>query len=891
MIKRIAWMFLGGAWLFVTASFISFSPHDWPSHAVAPLNGQPTNWCGWVGAAIAYQGYHMLGPGLWLILAGIGAYLGISAVGKEVDQLGLRALGLVTMGLGLSAFLNLLMPNFGPMPEGNGGLIAIVGVDQLYMRFNFLGTVFVLAMVFGVGSLLAADEWVMALPQGLVVMGKRIASVNWPKPVLVGWWKHIPRLSRYGYSKPVEAGAPAGRRIPLHADTKSRPAAAKSAAPAAVVELDDPDVEQTIGQFEQELGDVAAKPQSEAQQTQAPLESEPAAQEAEDQPESAEPVMQKKVPLDPAALEAKIKKLNITFASQLKPKHPPVTPVQDLSGYRFPDIALLSDPESNYTQEMDKIIREQAMALEQSLQTYNIDATVVDIQSGPVITLYDVQPAPGVRVSSFNTIASDLARQLKAQNIRIVPNTAGKSTVGIEVPNLKKEKVRLKELMALAGPDLLEKMRLPMFLGKDASGEPLIVDLTQMPHMLIAGTTGSGKSVCMNSIIMSFLYTRRPDELKLVLVDPKMVEMSQFKDIPHLMCPVVTDMNKAAAILEWAVTKMDERYELLAEAGVRDIDSYNKLTWEEIKEVFKPANETEEAQIPKKLPRLVFIIDELADMMMTNKEVETFIVRIAQKARAVGIHLIVATQRPQANVVTGLIKGNMPCRIGFKVASGLDSRIVLDQKGAELLLGQGDMLYLSPRTSKLMRAQATLVDDQEVRATVRFLKNVAQPSFEPQLIQLKAPGQGLEESAERDPMFDDAVRVVLEQQRGSVSLLQRRLGVGYGRASRIIEDMAAAGILGDYKGSQARECNITVEEWQAMKARMEADAAVEVNGALEPDPAAAPVADDETDGLSDEEQELAQIACDEPRPSKAAKEEYEEYEYVDDEEAEREREA
>jgi S-DNA-T family DNA segregation ATPase FtsK/SpoIIIE len=504
----------------------------------------------------------------------------------------------------------------------------------------------------------------------------------------------------------------------------------------------------------------------------------------------------------------------------------------DLTGYRFPGIDLLVDAESNFTEEQEKIVRDQAVELEQALQQYRIDGGVVGIDSGPVITLFEVRLAPGTKVSRLNTVASDLARALRAHNIRIVPNTAGKDTVGIEVPNINKERVRMKELMSVNG-DTWQKMKLPMFLGKDASGNALIQDLTQMPHMLIAGTTGSGKSVCMNSIIMSFLFTKRPDELKLVLVDPKMVEMSQFKDIPHLMCPVVTEMSKATAILEWAVTKMDERYELLAEAGVRDITGYNSMTREELIDRFKPSNEQEEAKIPKKLPYMVFVIDELADLMMTNKEVESFIVRIAQKARAVGIHLILATQRPQANVVTGLIKGNMPCRVTFKVASGLDSRIVLDQKGGELLLGHGDMLFLSPRSSKLIRAQGTLVDDLEIRRVVKFLKEIAQQSFEPQLMQLKQPGAIEGESAERDPLFDEAVRVVLETQRGSVSLLQRRLTIGYSRASRLIEEMAMAGILGDYKGSQARECNLTLEEWDALKAQAEADAAVQVHGNLD----------------------------------------------------------
>ncbi|MDH3583413.1 MAG: DNA translocase FtsK, partial [Phycisphaerae bacterium] len=480
------------------------------------------------------------------------------------------------------------------------------------------------------------------------------------------------------------------------------------------------------------------------------------------------------------------------------------------------------------------------------------------------------------KVSALNAIASDLARELKAQNIRVVANTAGKSTVGVEVPNQNKEQVRLKDLIALGGPDIFQRMALPMFLAKDASGNPLIADLAQMPHMLIAGTTGSGKSVCINTIIMSFLMARRPDELKLVLVDPKMVEMAQFRDIPHLMCPVVTDMSKAAAILEWAVTKMDERYELLAEAGVRDIQAYNRLTWKELAERFDPSNEEEEAQIPRKLPRMVFMVDELADLILTHKEVEGFIVRIAQKARAVGIHLILATQRPQANVVTGLIKSNMPCRVSFKVASGMDSRIVLDSKGAEVLLGQGDMLYLSPRSSKLTRAQGTLVDDQEVRTVVRFLKNVAAQSFEPQLIQLRAPSAGGDCDTERDPLFDQAVRIVLETRRGSVSLLQRRLSVGYSRASRLVEEMSDAGIIGAYKGSQAREVNLTLEEWDAMQAEGLGDTQV-----TEP-----PADEDETDADAEleyvDEEEAVDVEYEEDE--EVAEDEEDEYEDEEDEE-------
>jgi S-DNA-T family DNA segregation ATPase FtsK/SpoIIIE len=543
----------------------------------------------------------------------------------------------------------------------------------------------------------------------------------------------------------------------------------------------------------------------------------------------------------PEELRAKIAKLPVRFASETKRSatEEDLRDIQNqmvLEGYRFPGLDLLEEPEVNFGQTLEAYVREQAEALERALREYRIEGEVVGVESGPVITMYELRLAPGTKVAALTAVASDLARALKAINIRIVANMAGRDTVGVEVPNAQKEKVRLKELMTKA--EVYKGMRLPMFLGKDASGEPMIEDLSKMPHMLIAGTTGSGKSVCMNTIIMSFLYTKKPNELKLVLVDPKMVEMSQFKDIPHLMCPVVTEMSKAAAILEWAVNKMDERYELLAEAGCRDIASYNELEWEDLKERFAATTPEEEARIPRKLPYMVFVIDELADLMMTNKEVEHSIVRIAQKARAVGMHLILATQRPQANVVTGLIKSNMPARCCFKVASGMDSRIVLDQKGGELLLGQGDMLYLSPKSSKLTRAQGTLVDDKEIRRVVKFMKEVASPTFERSLMQIRsASAEGGDEdgggfdgdrngllNAQEDPLFDQAVEAVLESKRGSVSMLQRRLAIGYTRAARLIELMGHAGILGDHKGTVAREVAMTIEEWHAIKAQAKADA-------------------------------------------------------------------
>jgi len=361
-----------------------------------------------------------------------------------------------------------------------------------------------------------------------------------------------------------------------------------------------------------------------------------------------------------------------------------------------------------------------------------------------------------------------------------------------------------------------QKMALPLFLGKDASGHALVSDLTGMPHLLIAGTTGSGKSVCINSIIMSVLMTQRPDMVKLILIDPKMVEMSLFREVPHLMCPIVTEMDRAEKILEWATIKMDERYALLSEAGVRNIAAYNRLTTEEKYERFQPSSDEERAQIPIHLPYIVIVIDELADMMMLSaKEVELHLSRLAQKSRAVGIHIIVATQRPEAKLVTGLIKSNLPCRIAFRVASRMDSRIVLDQNGAEVLMGQGDMLYLPPGSSKLVRAQGTYLDDSELKALIEFLKDRSEPEFHPELIQLR--NQEVTSDGPRDELFEQAVDIVLQTKRGSVSLLQRRLTIGYSRASRLVDEMAAAGIVGEYKGSQAREVLITPDEWQALK--------------------------------------------------------------------------
>ncbi len=820
----IAWALAAGLWLLIAASMASYSPADPPAHAFGVPNEAIHNWVGKAGALVAHKINLMVGPGAWVALIGTAVMLALAGIGRAVTQPVIRIVGLVVMTICTSALVSVTVPTvihgFSASPQGVGGLLATLIDDQLTARFAIPGTVMILIVGFWVGAVLAADRFVLAAPKALGAWILRLTHLQIPNFRASQLAGRFPTLTiPWGQREkdaPSSHKSGSKRRRRKDAETAIDEDAGGLGATQSFDLEDEPEYEEDeYEEDEYEEGEDEEEYEEEEEEEESP--GAPGAYKQD----------KKKKNFSTEELRAKMLQLPINFAPKAGTIKPPPPREIDLSGYEFPGMDILLEPESDFTDEMEKIVRDQAMQLESALQQYRIEGEVVGIDSGPVITLFEVRLAPGTKVSRLSAVDSDLARALKAQNIRIVPNTGGKDTVGIEVPNLKKERVRLKELMSNPG-DSFHKMKLPMFLGKDASGNPLVQDLTTMPHMLIAGTTGSGKSVCMNSIIMSFLFTKRPDELKLVLVDPKMVEMAMFKNIPHLMCPVVTEMSKAAAILEWAVTKMDERYELLAEAGVRDLGSYNELGWEELKERMEPATEEEEARIPKKLPYMVFVIDELADLMMTNKEVESSIVRISQKARAVGIHLILATQRPQANVVTGLIKSNMPCRIAFKVASGMDSRIVLDQKGGELLLGQGDMLFLSPRSSKLTRSQGTLVDDAEVRKTVKFLKTIAQQNFEPSLVQIKTAATATDENGEemeRDPLFNQAVDIVIETQRGSVSLLQRRLTIGYSRSSRLIEQIYAAGLIGEYKGSQAREVTITDEEWQAMKAQAEADAA------------------------------------------------------------------
>lgn len=462
--------------------------------------------------------------------------------------------------------------------------------------------------------------------------------------------------------------------------------------------------------------------------------------------------------------------------------------------YHLPTLDLLNTPPQVSTNKIQTDLEQGARVLEETLSNFNVMARVADIERGPVITRYELEPAPGVRVQQITTLENDIALAMQAQTVRIVAPIPGKNRVGIEVPNSSVAAVYLKDVLA-ESQFQSAKSKLMLALGKEISGVPLIADLAEMPHMLIAGTTGSGKTVCVNTIIMSMLFHCAPDEVKFLMVDPKMVELTQYNDIPHMLCPAVTDHKKVSAALNWVVGEMENRYTVLSKAGVRNIQGYNNQ------------NAT------NRMPYIIVIIDELADLMqVAAKTIESAITRLAQLSRAVGIHLILATQRPSVDVITGVIKANFPSRISFKVASKVDSRTVLDMNGAENLLGKGDLLFIRPGDARPVRGQCSFVSDEEVRRVIDFIKTQQTPAYNEAVLK-QQPGGGASGDEEGDELYDEALRLVIETNQASVSILQRRMRLGYTRAARLIDLMERNGIVGPYCGSKPRDLLIDREEW------------------------------------------------------------------------------
>jgi len=499
----------------------------------------------------------------------------------------------------------------------------------------------------------------------------------------------------------------------------------------------------------------------------------------------------------------------------IKEKQPSL--FSDLPDSPLPPLHLLDEPEKDFEVLSKETLEFTSRLIERKLKEFGVDVKVVAAFPGPVITRYEVEPAVGVKGNQVINLIKDLARALSVASIRVVETIPGKTSMGLEIPNPKRQIVRLQEILS-SQVYADSPSPLTIALGKDISGRPIVSDLAKMPHALVAGTTGSGKSVAINAVILSLIYKTTPEQTRLILIDPKMLELSVYEGIPHLLTPVVTDMREAASALHWCVGEMERRYKLMSALGVRNLSGYNQKIRDAVKSEEPVVNPLlppgEEPEYLDELPLIVVVIDELADLMMVaGKKVEHLIARLAQKARASGIHLLLATQRPSVDVITGLIKANIPTRIAFQVSSKIDSRTILDQMGAEALLGQGDMLYLPPGSGYPQRVHGAFVADHEVHKVVEYLKEHGEPNYIEEILQtgdeendsgdsseLKKPQGG-----EADPLYDEAVAIVVKTRRASISLVQRNLRIGYNRAARLIEDMERAGLVSSMQSNGNRE--------------------------------------------------------------------------------------
>jgi len=753
--------------IFLSASLLSYSPADPPSRLIYPAHSHPANVCGHWGAQASRLLFEGFGLGAYYLLISLAAFDTVLLTRRHVNQPVLRAGGWLLSLLGVTTLAALAAPGLSPGPViGAGGYLGVTGRAMLQMHFASVGA-YILTVSMVVGGLLLCTDYVLIR---LIAWGVGRPTRGLGRGMLQVGAAYAQKLNRRRSDLDDFSGD--ATAVPIRMG--GRPADEDVEAVEEAVDGDGTEAEE----------DGVA---------------EPAGRKA----------LGSRVGISHPKKSAKKAALEELDESDLGAKP---------TDYELPSMDLLLEGETVSYEEHEKEIRRKAKILEKTFADFGFNIRVVEIQTGPVIAQFEIELEAGLRLSRITGLADDLAIALRVPSVRIVAPLPGKNTVGIEVPNNDRQIVRLREVMEEANGKA-QKMRIPIYLGKDVAGSPLVVDLTTLPHLLIAGRTGTGKSVCLNSIIVSMLMTRRPDEVRMLMVDPKMVELSPYKCLPHLMHPVVTDMRKAEAIMGWAVEKMEERYHLLARAGVRHISVYNQLGEDELMDRIQPEDDEERKQIPTHLPYIVIVADELADLMMTAaKEVEGHIIRLAQKSRAVGIHLVLATQKPTVDVITGLIKSNLPARIAFQVASRTDSRVVLDEMGADKLLGNGDMLFLWPGTSTLLRGQGTFVSDDEISRVIAAVAT-SEPQFVKELVQLKSTihaGEGGKKFSDRDDLYEAAVDIVIREGRGSVSLLQRALGIGYGRGARLIDFMAEDGIVGPYNGSQAREVIVSLQQWEEM---------------------------------------------------------------------------
>ena len=860
--------------IFLASSLLSYHPADPPSTLVYPEQTTTLNICGRSGALVSRVLFDALGLGAFYLLFSVAVVDSLLLARREIDQPLLRFAGWLLSLVGVTTLVAMAAPQFSPGPViGSGGYLGAVGRALMERNFANVGA-YILTLSMIVGGLLLCTDYLLV----------RLFALTVGSPAR-GLGRGLVRVTTAYTGFALRKVVPATKPKELKRDDLGIPI--------------------RIAGRGAEQKDADDDTDEQADETPA-VESEAA--ESEESPAAS--------PASPLRVHKPRKSHRDEVIEELD-----AATVTDGSpaDYKLPSIDLLLEAETFCFDEQEKDVRRKATILEKTFTNFGFNVRVVEIQTGPVIAQFEVELEAGLRLSKITSLADDLAIALRVPSVRIVAPIPGKNTVGIEVPNTERQLVRLREVIEEANGKA-SKMRIPIFLGKDVAGNPMVIDLATLPHLLIAGRTGTGKSVCLNSMIVSMLMTRRPDEVRMLMIDPKMVELSPYKRLPHLMHPVVTDMRKAEAILGWAVEKMEERYQILARAGVRHITSYNQLGEEELMERMQPESDEDRRQIPTHMPFIVIIADEIADLMMTAaKEVETHIIRLAQKSRAVGIHLVLATQKPTVDVITGLIKSNLPARVAFQVASRTDSRVVLDEMGADKLLGNGDLLFLWPGTSTLIRGQGTYLSDDEINHVIEAVATT-EPQFVKELVQLKtatADGSTGMALSDRDELYEAAIDIVIREGRGSVSLLQRALGIGYGRAARLIDYMAEDGFVGPYNGSQAREILMSVEDWEAMTNKGEGVSASASPPAkrtnrirMEP-PAAAPsavprLAAPEPVAKPDEEEDDEEEVCEEEYEEDDADEELEadeeeedvdeaddevsdnveeeEYEYVDEEE-------
>ncbi len=793
--------------VFLAISLLSYNPADPPSSLVYPQHAKIANACGRSGAMAAEWLLEAIGLGAYFLVFSLALLDAALLSRRQVGDPWFRAAGWCLALLGITTLLSMGFHGATPGPViGPGGYLGAAASTLLQMHFARAGA-FVLAISLTLAGLLLSTDYLV---------------------LRVGFWSAwVPFVAMRHVSRQVRGISPddlRSKKVKLKSDDIDPPTDADAEEEG---ELPEPSV-RIRGKRVDEAGEEKEAEDTDAKESGAVDDEESDGDDAEeaeggDDEENAEEAAESEGPKSGigARLASALRIRNLGGAKdrdsvieQLEAASRAEEPVQ----YELPPIDLLLPNEVVALEAHEQEVRQKAKILEKTFANFGFKVKVVEIETGPVIAQYEIELEAGLRLAKITNLADDLAIALRVPSVRIVAPIPGKNTVGIEVPNNERQLVRLREVIEETNGKA-GKMRIPIYLGKDVSGKPMVVDLTSLPHLLIAGRTGTGKSVCLNSIIVSMLMTRSPNDVRMLMIDPKMVELSPYKNLPHLMHPVVTDMRKAEAILAWAVEKMEERYALLARAGVRHIGVYNQLGEEELIDRLQPETDEERAQIPLHLPYIVIVADEIADLMMTSgKEVEQHIIRLAQKSRAIGIHLVLATQKPTVDVITGLIKSNLPARIAFQVASRTDSRVVLDEMGADKLLGNGDMLFLWPGTSTLLRGQGTYLSDDEINKVVDFVATT-EPQFVKELVQLKAADHGegkAEKLKSRDEHYEEAVEIVIREGRGSVSLLQRALGIGYGRAARLIDFMAEDGIVGTYNGSQAREVLITLDQWSQM---------------------------------------------------------------------------